>query len=392
MALQPKTAGTGKLIFDIKTQEFADQFVIENIQVYQDEKTAMANQPAEAAGSDITYLKEQAWKTEFANQEVKKQPFAEVIKTTGQILSAPGDVVVVSAKSDGIIKFGKSGIMVGEPVKAGELLFSVSGSGLTQNNLEASIQEAKTNLSKARSDYQRAQELIKDDIISQRDFLEIKTAYSNAQTAYNTLSKNYGSGGQRITAPITGYLRNIQVTEGQFVAAGQPIAEVTKNQKLMLRADVSQSYFPKLGSITSARFKMQNSDKIYSTLELNGKVVTYGRSAENNVTVPVSFEVDMAEGMVPGAFADIYLQTKETKNALVIPISALLEEQGNFYTYVQVSGEGFQKRDLKLGANNGEQVAVLSGISEGERVVTKGGYQIRLSTMSGALPAHGHEH
>jgi membrane fusion protein, heavy metal efflux system len=47
---------------------------------------------------------------------------------------------------------------------------------------------------------------------------------------------------------------------------------------------------------------------------------------------------------------------------------------------------------LKLGGNNGEFVEVLSGISEGERVVTKGSYQIKLSTMSGALPAHGHEH
>src|SRR5690606_37919284 len=99
-----------------------------------------------------------------------------------------------------------------------------------------------------------------------------------------------------------------------------------------------------------------------------------------------------APGIIPGAFAEVYLQTLETKKALVIPVSALLEEQGKFYAYVQVSGEVFQKRDLNLGANNGEQVQVLSGIAAGERVVTKGAYQIKLSTMSGALPAHGHEH
>jgi multidrug efflux pump subunit AcrA (membrane-fusion protein) len=76
----------------------------------------------------------------------------------------------------------------------------------------------------------------------------------------------------------------------------------------------------------------------------------------------------------------------------VIPVSALVEEQGIFYVYVQTEGESFQKRELKLGANDGQKVQVLSGLSEGERVVTKGGYQIKLSQASGALPAHGHEH
>jgi membrane fusion protein, heavy metal efflux system len=47
---------------------------------------------------------------------------------------------------------------------------------------------------------------------------------------------------------------------------------------------------------------------------------------------------------------------------------------------------------LKLGANDGLNVQILSGVSEGERVVTKGAYQIKLSQASGALPAHGHEH
>ena len=82
----------------------------------------------------------------------------------------------------------------------------------------------------------------------------------------------------------------------------------------------------------------------------------------------------------------------DTKSTLVIPVSALLEEQGIFYAYVQMDGERFQKRELKIGASDGKNVQVLAGITEGERVVTKGGYQIKLSTASGTLPAHGHEH
>jgi multidrug efflux pump subunit AcrA (membrane-fusion protein) len=65
---------------------------------------------------------------------------------------------------------------------------------------------------------------------------------------------------------------------------------------------------------------------------------------------------------------------------------------GIFYAYVQTEGESFEKRELKLGASDGEMVEVISGIVAGERVVSKGGYQIKLSTASGTLPAHGHEH
>ena len=88
----------------------------------------------------------------------------------------------------------------------------------------------------------------------------------------------------------------------------------------------------------------------------------------------------------------MYLKTVPLYNVLVMPVAALVEEQGVFYVYVQTEGESFQKREVKLGANDGQQVQVLSGIEEGERVVTKGAYQIKLSTASGTLPAHGHEH
>ena len=90
--------------------------------------------------------------------------------------------------------------------------------------------------------------------------------------------------------------------------------------------------------------------------------------------------------------AEVYLKSFPRPDALVIPVSSLIEEQGNFFVYVQAEGESFQKREVQLGANDGINVQVLSGVSEGERVVTKGAYQIKLSSMSGTMPAHGHEH
>jgi membrane fusion protein, heavy metal efflux system len=96
--------------------------------------------------------------------------------------------------------------------------------------------------------------------------------------------------------------------------------------------------------------------------------------------------------MIPGSFAEVYLKTVPIYNALVIPASALVEEQGIYYVYVQTGGESFEKREIKLGANDGEKVQVISGLAEGERIVTKGAYQIKLAQASGAMPGHGHEH
>jgi multidrug efflux pump subunit AcrA (membrane-fusion protein) len=59
---------------------------------------------------------------------------------------------------------------------------------------------------------------------------------------------------------------------------------------------------------------------------------------------------------------------------------------------VQLGGETFEKRDLTLGIRDGDWVQVLSGVKEGERVVTKGAYAVKLASMSSAIPAHGHAH
>lgn len=108
--------------------------------------------------------------------------------------------------------------------------------------------------------------------------------------------------------------------------------------------------------------------------------------------IPVHFEISSKQGMVPGSFAEVHLKTSPIEGSLAIPVTALVEEQGVFYVYVQTGGESFQKREVKTGVSDGRIIQVLSGITEGERIVTKGAYQIKLSQASGTMPAHGHEH
>ncbi len=394
LRLTPKQAGKFSLVFDIKTPAYTDQIRIPDVEVYADEKTAIAKQPAEGGGgSDISYLKEQAWKVEFANAPARVQPFAEVVRTSGQILAAPGDEAVLTAQISGIVSFSGKNMVAGTAVGAGATLFTVKSNEVVQSNLGAAVQQAQNDLATAKQQYDRASELVKDKIISEKDFLEAKLRLENAQAQLKdvSVSSSFNKNRQSVAAPIGGFLKNVLVENGAFVQAGQPLATVSKSKRLLLRADVSQKYFPKLATFTAANFKTADG-QVFSTKNLNGRVASTGKSATaGSPFLPIHFEIDNVGNFVPGSVVEVFLQSGTTPS-LVIPASALVEEQGVFYAYVQTEGESFQKRELKIGATDGMNVQVLWGIVEGERVVTKGAFQIKLSTASGTMPAHGHEH
>ena len=76
----------------------------------------------------------------------------------------------------------------------------------------------------------------------------------------------------------------------------------------------------------------------------------------------------------------------------VVPEPAIIDDAGRPVVFVQKGGETFLRRPVKIGIRNTGMVQVLEGVNPGDRVVTKGAYLIRLSTMSSAVPAHGHVH
>ena len=105
------------------------------------------------------------------------------------------------------------------------------------------------------------------------------------------------------------------------------------------------------------------------------------------------YEVPNPDGRLRiGMSLTVYVETARAEEALVVPTSALVDEDGRTVAFVQLAGETFEKRDLTLGIRDGPVVQVLGGLSEGERVVTQGAYAVRLASVSTTLPAHGHAH
>ena len=96
--------------------------------------------------------------------------------------------------------------------------------------------------------------------------------------------------------------------------------------------------------------------------------------------------------MPEGSLTPVQIAMGNATQNTMIPVNALLEDYGSYSVIVQLSGESFERRPVKIGKRNGENVEIVQGLEVGEVVVTTGAYQVKMASMSGSTPAHGHEH
>jgi biotin carboxyl carrier protein len=122
-SLQPTVAGAGRLVFDIKTKEGEQQIVIPNITVFTNEHDAheAAAETAITSVNGVVFTKEQSWKIDFATEEVRREPFGQIIRTTAQIQPSQGDERIISAKASGTVVFNAN-VTEGKAVTAGQTL------------------------------------------------------------------------------------------------------------------------------------------------------------------------------------------------------------------------------------------------------------------------------
>lgn len=347
-------------------------------------------QEKHAEGSDEIILSPE--KARAAGVEVERiQPttFRQVIRTGGQIVAAQGNESTTVANIAGIVSFGKP-LTEGMSIKPGSPLLTLSVRHLSDGD---PVEKARIAYETALKDYERIKALAKERIVSEKDMLQAEQTYQNARISYEAVSRHHSDRGQTIVAPIGGYIKSVLVKEGDYVNIGQPLVSITQTRKLFLRADVSEKYYPALHTISSANFRTPYSQQVYALSDLNGRMLSYGKAAsDDGHYIPVTFEFDNKGDILPGAFVEVYLLSIPMENVIAIPRTALTEEQGSFYVYLQLDEEGYKKQLVTPGADNGKHVQILSGIQAGDRVVVKGATQVKLASASNAIPAHSHEH
>lgn len=391
-ALQPASAGFYQLIIDLETPNYSDQLKLDSVQVFADHAAANRAFPEEVIGANaILFPKEQAWRTDFGTAPVRKDTVFEIIRAGGEFIPTRGKEKTVSATASGILLYKKRSINIGSQVLRGDLMFSVVGGGIIDQDLEARFLKAKARLEQATASLDRKTQLFQSQAIAQPEYEAAKLAEELAKAEFDAVSASYSKGGKAILAPQSGYIKTLFQTDGAFVKAGAPLAAITETQSVTLRADVGPEYFGRLSEIHTANFIFN--EKTYALADLDGKLVSYGRSVNHeHPKVPVYFELANTLDFLPGSFVEVFIHLRPQSNGLLIPTSALLEEYGNYSVMVQLEGEKFEQREIRVGVDNGREVQVVEGLTEGERVVTKGAYQVKMAGMQDLVPDHGHIH
>ena len=346
------------------------------------------------SSNGAVFPKEKSWSVDFATEEAVLEPFGQVIRATSRVQPSQEEVFTVSALTDGVVSIGAKALVEGREVRKGETLCIVKGSGTADENLATKYARAEADYNFARIEYERKKALASDRIVSESELRQAEAAFEIAKAVFENLKGNFDASGQSAKSPIEGFVTSVMVSNGQFVRAGDPIATVSRSRSLLVVAEIQPRYSACLKDICGATFKDMDSGRIWTLDELGGKVVSYGKSvSSDSPLIPVTFSVPNKGGFIPGSFLQTRIITRSETPAITLPTTSLIEEQGNYFVYRQLTPEYFEKTPVTIGASDGLRTEIRSGLSAGERVVSKGAMFVKLAQASGSLDPHaGHNH
>lgn len=364
----------------------------------------------------ISFLKEQQWKVLSGTALVGKRRLVEQLRLPATAVAKPGALAAVTPPINGrlLLPAGQTMPLVGDRVQASQtlaLLQPVFGDVAARFvEAEAAVTKAKVALDQARAAVERVRKLAEVQARSQRELQEAESAFKTAQASYDAalaLQATYrqasdtGKAGAplaiELRSPIAGTIvRQSGAAVGEFVTAEQAVFTVLDVSTVFLEARIPEANVARLGAAKRASYELPGEPGRFVpvTGDGGGRLVFLSPQVDTATrTVALVYEVPNAAGALrAGQAVNLFVETCRAEDALAIPGAAIVEEDGRPIAFVQVGGETFHKRDLTLGIRDGNWVQVLAGLSEGERVVTQGAYAVRLSSMSTAIPAHGHAH
>lgn len=345
----------------------------------------------ECHDGEIIFSETQAKAAGLETEQVKSGSFNDIIKVSGQILASSLGEQTVAAPSGGIITLSPAAITEGSSLSKGQAIASISSRSLQDGD---PTEKSRIDYETALSEYNRSKTLASQKIISQKEMELVEQRYLTAKSNYEGISKTMTAQGVSVKSPMSGYVKSLSVAQGDYVSMGQPIMTITQTRRLMLRADMPQHRFNQLKTVTTANFRPASDTKTYQLKDLNGRLLSYGKTAQQSGPyIPITFEFDNVGDIMAGTYADVFLIGSERQGVISIPKTALTEEQGLHYVYIKVKGEkdAYIKREVTTGQDNGQRIEIIQGLHDGDTIVTQGAYQIKLASIQTAIP-HGHSH
>lgn len=380
------------------------------VMVHADEETA-EHARLEAQPVGIEFLKEQQWRLGVRSLAVAPELFLHTVRVPGTVVAPPDRRAVVASPLEGRLDQapGRALPLPGDMVSAGETLAVVlppfTGAVAAAADAEAAVVRAASAVRLAAGEQDRVSTLAAEGAASARRLQEADAELDGATAelvAAKLISDSYRAAGLdvavdgslvRLISPVSGIITEIHASLGENVAAGGPVFTVLDPTVVWLRGRVPETDMLQLGGEPTASFRLPGSSGAPRRLgESDGLVYLSQEVDPTTRTAPIIFRHVNDDGLRVGMAVELLVQTSREERALVLPREALVDEDGEVVVFVQLDGEIFEKRHVKVGGDDGERVVIRSGLIAGERVVVASAYSILLAQAGTAVPAHGHTH
>lgn len=398
----PKHAGERELSIEVVTANFSMTHELGPFTVYPDRKAAEA-EPAPHDDEGIGFTKEQQWKVDFATAEVVTRPIRTVVAATGVLRARPDGEALLTAAAAGQVQSAGTFPRLGQQVKKGQLLAYLVprlGGETDLATLRAAESKARVEHDLASQELARMESLYRDEAVPEKRVLAARAAAASARADLAAAQQRLGQyggagGGIPVRAPVSGTLADVRVSPGAFAQEGALLFHIADRSKLWLELRVPESDAARLGSPTGAAFRVAGMD---ASVEIvpgrNGRLVAVGGVVDATTrTVPVVFEFSAPDRNLPiGMAVQAQVFAGGAREAVAIPASSVLDEGGLSVVFVMIGGELFERRQVRLGAREGDWVEVLDGLTPGSRVVSRGAYLVKLASTGTAQIGHGHAH
>jgi cobalt-zinc-cadmium efflux system membrane fusion protein len=342
-----------------------------------------------------------------------------VVNANGYTKLPPQNQADVSVLVAGIIK--KINIIEGQFVKEGQTLAVIESMEFTK--IQEAYLTSKSNLELYTLEYDRQKTLNEGNANSKKALQKAKSDYEIEKARFNSLKKQMStlnlSGSENatstmsITAPISGFVTEINIKIGSNAEPGQTLFSIVDNSKMHVDLLVYEKDLQKVKVGQTINFILTNQDNT----EIKGKVFSIGKAFENE-TKSVAVHADIIndkQTLIPGMYVNALINIGSQK-VKALPVDAVVKADGREFIFILEEHEGeeeahdteghgheeeeheetfhFQRIEVKTGTTQlgYVQVTVLQPLPANAQIVLKGAYYIQshLLKSEGGGGGHGH--
>jgi len=281
--------------------------------------------------------------------------------------------VTVSADLPGVVE--TIAFESGMAVKEGDLL-----ARLDTRTEQAQLAAAEAALDLARANLERTRGLKEEQIVAQADFDKSEAEFRQAEAIVREIRAAVGR--KTILAPFSGVLGIRQANIGQYLAGGAPIVTLQSLDPVYVNFAVPQDQLARLrpGSEVRVTAVEGEASAVGEVTALDSVV----DEATRNIQVQATL-ANRAGLLHPGMFVQVAATLGSSSTAVTLPASSIAYAPygDSVFVVTDVKGQdgrsyrGVVQKFVKLGRSRGDQVAVVSGVSPGEEVVTSGVFKLR---------------